>query len=72
MRRKLCGKQWPAHLCAPDAMHQCTRPVAQLSDRIGHPGDCCCKCGTWHPSSEAHETGERVRGVEAWAREAAQ
>lgn len=27
------------------AEHECTRPIAPLSDRVGHPGPCACKCG---------------------------
>ena len=38
---KRCGKKWPANLCAPGSLHQCTRPPM-------HPGKCACKCGTWH------------------------
>ena len=53
--RRLCGVRWPARLCAPGAEHQCVRPVVPLTDRLGHPGACCCKCGDWKPEDAGGE-----------------
>lgn len=53
MRR--CRQEWPAHLCAPGAMHSCARPQM-------HPGWCACKCGAWNRRSRLPaDTPERAR-----------